>query len=311
MDSATRATAVDWAIRLHDGGLSATEQEALDDWVAHSPAHARALEDARALLGDTGAALTDDPDFTRNLVRRAPLRPSRLIVPVAVVAILSGGVLFATDGLLHLRADVITAGNETPTVTLPDGSRVFLNGKSALAESFTATERRIALLKGEAYFEVTKDSARPFVVEAGAGRIAVTGTAFNVNLVEGGTEVMVTEHSVAITGDASSMQASVAAGHKVFYDGGGVLGAVQPVPSGMETPWRHGRLVFENKPLSAVVTELFRHLPGKVLIARPSVAERRISGSIDISNPQEALESFASIFGVNAVQAGRLVTIIY
>lgn len=305
-----REQAVDWAIRLHDGDLSDAERQALDQWLDRCPDHARALDVARELMGDAGRALADDPDFTRRLVR-STRKSGRTIIALAFVAALAGGGFFLGGGPLMLQADVISASNEMPVVRLPDGSRVHLNGKSAIAEHFTATDRRIVLLEGEVFFEVEKDATRPFIVEAGAGRIKVTGTAFNVNLLDGGTEVVVTDHTVAVAGKASGRPTRIEAGQKLFYDRSGVVGPVEAVPSGLEVPWRSGRLIFENRPLATVVEEVFRHIPGKVVVARRSVAEKRISGSFDISNPQEALASFGEIFGVRMVKAGNLMTLIY
>ncbi|MFB9949061.1 FecR domain-containing protein [Rhizobium puerariae] len=302
--------AVDWAIRLHDGGLSEAELVDLDRWLQHCPSHPQALDEARRILGETGAALARDPDFTRKLIRRKSAGGNPLI-PILLLAALGGGLFLWFDGPVWLRADVMSAANEMPVVTLPDGSRAFLNGESALAEHFTAADRRVVLLKGEAYFEVARDPERPFVVEAGAGTVRVTGTAFDINLVEGGTEVVVTEHNVLVTGDASERSARLEAGQRLSYDAGGKLGQVETVTPGMEVPWRSGRLAFENRPLSTVVQEIFRHVPGKVVIARKSVADRRVSGSFDLSDPQEALSSFAQIFGLRIARAGNLMTVIY
>jgi ferric-dicitrate binding protein FerR (iron transport regulator) len=86
-------------------------------------------------------------------------------------------------------------------LTLPDGSRVWLNSASSLTfpVEFTARERRVTL-EGEAYFEVTKNSLRPFIVQTHGLEIKDLGTRFNVmayqdepdartTLVEGAVEV--------------------------------------------------------------------------------------------------------------------------
>lgn len=311
MQKEIQEQAADWAIRLHDGGLSDNELRDLNDWLQNCPSHSEALDRARRLLGETGAALSGDPEFTKNLVRRKS-GPGRAVVSMLLLAVVAGGGLFVLGGgPTWLQADIVSATSEMPIITLADGSRVFLNGESALAEHFTARDRKVTLLKGEAYFEVTKDPARPFIVEAGAGAVKVTGTAFDVNLVENGTDVVVTEHSVSVTGTASVQATRLEAGQKLSYDDDGVLGPVESVPSGMEVPWRSGRLVFENRHLSAVVEEIFRHIPGKVMIARKSTADRRISGSFDLSDPKEALTSFGQVFGLRIVRAGDWMTVIY
>lgn len=302
--------AVDWAIRLHDGDLTAAERQALDEWVSENPEHAAALERARRLLGDTGSLLVADPGFTRRQLRRG--RTGGIpTVTILLASLIGGGLFVSLDGLIWLKADVTSAASETPVITLTDGSRVHLNGKSAIAEHFSAGERRIELLKGEAYFEVTEDVDRPFIVQAGGGEVKVTGTAFDVNLVDGGTEVAVTQHGVVVTGRDEMQSVRVEAGEAVFYDTAGAIGSVETLPADLAAPWRSGRLVFERQRLASVAAQIFRHIPGRVVVARPSIANKRISGSFDLSNPADALASFGEVFNVRIVRAGDLLTIIY
>lgn len=76
-----------------------------------------------------------------------------------------------------------TAKGETYILTLPDQSKVWLNAASSLTYSAALTEQgtRRVRLSGEAYFEVAKDKAHPFIVESGNQEIRVLGTHFNVN----------------------------------------------------------------------------------------------------------------------------------
>ena len=76
---------------------------------------------------------------------------------------------------------VFTANGERTLVTLPDSSKVWLNGGSTLIypSRFISAERNVCL-SGEAYFEVTKDSQRPFTVDVNHVKLKVLGTTFNV-----------------------------------------------------------------------------------------------------------------------------------
>ena len=76
---------------------------------------------------------------------------------------------------------VFTANGERTLVTLPDSSKVWLNGGSTLIypTRFISAERNVCL-SGEAYFEVTKDSKRPFTVDVNKMKLKVLGTTFNV-----------------------------------------------------------------------------------------------------------------------------------
>lgn len=76
---------------------------------------------------------------------------------------------------------VFTANGERKLVTLPDSSKVWLNGGSSLVypSRFISAERNVCLT-GEAYFEVAKDSKRPFTVDVNHIKLKVLGTSFNV-----------------------------------------------------------------------------------------------------------------------------------
>lgn len=76
-----------------------------------------------------------------------------------------------------------TANGETYQLQLPDGTKVWLNAASTLtySTSFARLKQRWVKLAGEAYFEVAKDKAHPFLVETRLQTVKVLGTHFNVN----------------------------------------------------------------------------------------------------------------------------------
>src|SRR5204863_5888557 len=80
----------------------------------------------------------------------------------------------------------------------PDGSVVELNRGAVVSAHFTASERRMRLVSGEANFKVAKDPQRPFVVEARGVAVRAVGTAFNVRIDAVSVEVLVTEGVVNV-----------------------------------------------------------------------------------------------------------------
>lgn len=303
-----REQAVDWLLRREEG-LSAADRRALDAWLEADAAHRMAFERAARLLGDADRALRADPEQTRRSIRRR-----HRVFPAAILigCLLAGGALFAAlDGPLRLAADVVSGSAEMPLVRLADGSTVHLNASSAIDERFDATLRVVTLLKGEGYFEVASDRARPFVVEVGALRIEALGTAFNVNLVGDRAEVTVTQSSVSVVSAAIKDAIRLDQGMRLMADADGRLGAIEAVSADSRIAWRARRLTFEERPLPLVVAEIGRHLPGRIVIANPSLERRRISGSFDLADPAAALDSFAAAFGLTALRAGPLLTVIY
>lgn len=300
--------AVDWALRLSDGDLLPDEHDALRAWT-RDERHAEALRRATAVLGNSRSLLRADPDFSRANFGAHDRSAAKIIVSIALVTLLCLGYLFGLPA--RFEADIVTNVNETRTVSLPDGSKVHLNGDSALAEDFDPSVRRVRLLKGQAYFEVAKDPARPFVVEAGNGQAEALGTAFDVNLVDDHSEVTVVESHVRVSAGSERQQAVLEPGERIAYGSDGKLGEITRVSAGLEAPWVHDRLVFEERPLSAVVEEMFRRLPGKVIIANSATGHRRISGFFDLKDPQAAFKSFSDAMNLRVVKAGKLLTVIY
>jgi ferric-dicitrate binding protein FerR (iron transport regulator) len=98
------------------------------------------------------------------------------------------------------RAPVTIASNEqTADKILPDGSEVILNKKSSIVYSrkFNGHTRKVAL-KGEAFFKVTPDKSKPFVIDVGEVTVTVVGTSFNIKQQGDSTEVSVESGTVKV-----------------------------------------------------------------------------------------------------------------
>src|SRR5258708_24248903 len=85
-----------------------------------------------------------------------------------------------------------TAIGERKPVTLTDGSKVLLNTDSRIQIDYSAEQRIVRLLQGEAFFEVAHNRARPFLVYAGANVVRAVGTAFSVHVQKSRVAVVVT-----------------------------------------------------------------------------------------------------------------------
>lgn len=304
-----REQAVDWLLRLEDAPLSDAERRDFEDWLAADPAHASAFARARRLFGDTAEALKADPDDTRDAIRSRAGAGTKVPMVLLACLVMFGGLFLWADGPIRLQADALSGHDETPVVRLEDGSVVQLNADSAIAFDLADDFRTVRLLRGEAWFDVTSDPDRPFVVEAGDERIVVIGTVFDVNRMPGETEVTVAEGRVRVRaghGDTVILSPQMRARVR-----DGALGPVDAVAAGMEATWRSGRLVFEDRSLGWVVASLGRRMSGRVVIARPSVAERRLTGSLDLTDPDTALDDLAAALGLSTARAGGFLTVVH
>src|SRR5262249_25581647 len=148
------------------------------------------------------------------------------IIAAGLLLLIGGACLWMGDPWVALLADQRTAVGERRTVGLADGSAVELGPSTAMTLQFSAAERRVTLLSGEAYFVVAPmrgGEVRPFVVAAEGGTARALGTRFMVDRLRDGVEVVVDEHQVAVAlGDEGSLPVVLSPGQSVRYSRMGI-----------------------------------------------------------------------------------------
>jgi transmembrane sensor len=206
--------------------------------------------------------------------------------------------VFVPGFLLRLQADHVTSIAELRSFGLDDGSVVRLGPDSAIEVGQADGGRRVRLLKGEAFFEVTPDSARPFRVVVRDVETTVLGTAFNVRFAGEGAEVAVRSGLVRVDRAAArrSVAERLAPGDWVQV---GWTGRVQrgAIPPEEVAPWLHGQIVARDRPLADVVDELRRYYGGAIIAAGGALAGRRVTGVYNLSDPVAALRAIVGAHG--------------
>lgn len=147
-------------------------------------------------------------------------------------------------------------------VMLEDSTKVWLNAESQLIypESFDEKERRVKI-KGEAYFQVAKDTTRPFYVESSGITIRVYGTEFNINAYSEEKEVYTTLVSGSISlqqANESKSELVLTPGHQAIYNKDNKITSVKSVNTEAITSWHNGRFVFEEQTLEQIMKTLAR-----------------------------------------------------
>lgn len=168
-----QSQALDWLLLLENADDDCRARFA--EWLAISPANAEAFERAQRCW-QSPTLVTAAARLERG--RQKPPQRSRRIgrtLAIAASLLLVIGITLQSDLLLRLRADHVTAVGQRQSLDLADGSRVLLNTGSAFSSQIDERQRVTQLLRGEAYFDVAKDSNRPFLVNAdlSASRYAV------------------------------------------------------------------------------------------------------------------------------------------
>jgi ferric-dicitrate binding protein FerR (iron transport regulator) len=153
----------------------------------------------------------------------------------------------------------------TTSVVLPDSTVVYLNSESSLRypSSFDGSNRRKVELKGEAYFEVTKDAEKHFIVAtAHQSQIEVLGTSFNVEAYEDMAEVSTTliegKVDFSFQSGSAKKQVLLKPGQKVVYDSKDGTTHLYETSGETEVSWKDGKIIFNNTSLNDAL-----HILGK------------------------------------------------
>ena len=303
---------------MESGTITAAERLRFTEWLSSDPAHQEAYRKAERFWHALDQMNPSDVhEFDRYVTEDAPTTPrghshpwQRVTAMAASLLLVAGIGLWLTTAWLPL-GDYHTAVGEQRTVSLADGSTVQLNTDTALSVSLTEQRRRLTLHRGEAFFTVAPDTARPFEVEAGSGTIRALGTAFNVRTGSDRTTVTVTEHSIRIrVGNETS--ADVHAGERLRYRPDGGIDQVEEADIDRTLAWRHHRLIFENQPLPEVLAEVARYRSGRLVIFRDdSLNTLPVTGSFDTERLDHLLPAIEESLPVRVVTFADRVILLY
>ena len=180
-----------------------------------------------------------------------------------------------SDTLLQYNELKVPRGGEYKLV-LSDGTRVWINSETRLTYPVFFGDKREVCLEGEAYFEVTHDRQRPFIVHSGEMNITVLGTEFNVNSYDHQKihTVLVKGRVQVGTGDGN--QVILKPGELAALETGRI--AVSAVNVRKYTAWRYGEFYFEDAPLSEIMDELARWYGIQIVYQNPALKQRQFSG---------------------------------
>lgn len=142
-------------------------------------------------------------------------------------------------------------------VTLPDGTRAWLNANSSIKypTAFVGGERRVEIT-GEVYLEVASDKTKPFIVESQGQEIKVLGTAFNIRSYTASTITTLVHGNIALTPSGSHQQTVLTPGMQAIQSGAGVR--VKEVDAMDYTAWRDGIILNKDASLQEICQELER-----------------------------------------------------
>jgi ferric-dicitrate binding protein FerR (iron transport regulator) len=211
-------------------------------------------------------------------------------------------IVYSSDGeLIEVNGEVVAkhgnAGHSRPNqlivpfgkqakVVLADGTEVWLNAGSRLVyPSKFDTKKRKVQLQGEAFFKVSKDKTRPFLVETNRSSVKVLGTSFNLKAYPDET----TEETVLVEGSVSINIGKTLFGKDILLkpDQRMIAGypdrsySVSEVEVQNYTSWTEGSLAFKEEPLSRVLSRIARFYNVRIR-CEDADENRKITGKLDL-----------------------------
>ncbi len=310
-----------WHTRIGQG-LTAAQRHRFEAWIA-GPANAREFRTQRAVLDavaelngrprtDVLACIEEPKAAFPWAAARSLWAPPTLAVAVLLLVTIAWSAL-RTGG--YLPQTYQTATGQIRDVVLPDGSVVGLNTQTELEWVGSPHDRRVRLVRGEAYFQVVHDPSRPFRILLARSEVQVLGTRFDVyQMTNGDVRVSVISGTVAVEGLGSaqpSWSRSLTSGQQIEYSPVGLVADVHDVAVRKVIRWREGMLETRGEPLSDFVGDLSRYTTERIVIADPRAAVQSVGGAFSIRNIDDTLDRLGRIAPVTVTHEDGEVIVRY
>lgn len=321
LDNGVEDMAAYWLVRLSSPDCTPGDRFAFETWKREDPEHERVF--TRMQRNNSVADRFVADVRVQELIEQARAetapgwrRYSRIAAIAATLLVLVGvSAMLSLSGDNDAGAPVLaavegyeTAIGERSTISLSDGSIVTLNTNSRIEVDYSEQQRLVRLVHGQGYFEVAKDIDRPFSVEAGGRQVIALGTVFDVRfdtedmlqvtLVEGRVQV---SHVLNAAETAEGAAISRHAEDIELQPGERLVAALNSAPevaatdAVVETSWRTGRLIFQERALEEVVAEMNRYNTQKLVLDDDErLTQMKISGTFKTGRAS----SFVNALGV-------------
>ena len=302
-----RAEAATWIARLRDEQRDPNLEAQFRGWLDESKEHQHAFarmsqvwEEAGNIRMRAGAVI---PAARKERASRFNRWTASLAASLILVAV--GAVYFWHDGVFE------TGVGQEKTRLLRDGTRIVLNTDTRIEVNYDEHARRVRLIRGEAWFEVSKRPTWPFIVRVGDREIRALGTSFivrhdevqdlSVTLVDGRISVAPIAQNDAVPSQAPQF---LAPGERLVVSRHQATAMDRPELSRI-TAWERGRVEFEETPLKDATIEMNRYNTIRISVPDAEVAQLRIGGVFHAGDSDEFIRIVTAALGLRADQNGR------
>lgn len=277
------------------GAASDTEKEAVRRWVEADAAHRQELLAERAFYDAVMLADEKQVSPARRPARRFRNLLAQTMKWAAVI------LLAFVSGYMCWNYKYASSGLATNTITVPagqrvdlslsDGTKVCLNAGSTFTyPSFFAGDVRRVELDGEAFFEVSANKKRPFVVHTGICDVEVLGTRFNVDAYgrDASFSAALMEGRIKVKNNANPANVvHLPPRHKVTLSGGRL--AVSDIRDYDVYRWKEGLICFKNQSFADLLKQVKKFYGVEFVIENKALSDCAFSGTFRISDGIENL----------------------
>lgn len=296
-------------LRYVAGQITESEKRSVERWVGASRENEQALSRIMRMYHthktlcdiekrDVNSALNKVEGRIRRKVWRRRLQRTLVAASLIVGVAGIGSFLLRHHGSPVSVPSMITVSsndNSHTRIELPDGTQVHLNSSSSVTyPSYDVGGERKVILTGEAYFKVTRDEERPFIVTTPEQKysVRVLGTEFNMRAVEGegSIQTSLVSGSVRVDVEDEAVSAVLLPSTKAIYST--ATGLLQVVDTNIDrdTDWMWGRLVFRNTPMVEVLAGLSRFYNVKFEVEDDIIRTYRFTGTFENKPLSQILE---------------------
>lgn len=224
-----------------------------------------------------------------------------------VRAIAAAAILIIAIGLFWLNQPVpektLASGQTVISQQLADGSEITLNKQSTLEYPTTFKGKtRSVKLKGEAFFQVSPDKTKPFIIAVKDIQVTVVGTSFNIREDSSYVEVLVETGVVKVSRDGQEI--TLQAGEKIQMPFTGKIQAKEQVTDKLHNYYRTKEFVCDDTPLWKLVQVLNEAYKTKIVIGKEELKNLRMNTSFYNESLDQVLEVIRLTFNISIRKQG-------
>lgn len=286
---------------------SSGERIEVETWIAASDEHRKYFEELKTVWNASRKLAASSEinvdaawlkfknriDQPKTIVRSKTIPWLRIAAMLVVIA----AVYLVTNLFLNKNEDVIpltiAATEKVKELKLPDSSVAILNKNSSISypSKFDKTKRQVTL-QGEAFFNVTADKDKPFIVDVNNVQVRVIGTSFNIRSENGATEVIVESGRVEVIKNNRSV--ILGPKEKIFVEAADSVLQKESDKEQLHNYYRTNEFVCDNTPLWKLVSVLNDAYHVNITIARPELRQL----PLDVTFSNESLHQILKIISL-------------